>query len=92
MRQPTTNMSMAAIPYLRGELRQVGEGAPRLSHHSTRTETIECMSVSMLATQWSRCQKLQTFSPLSEFSAGTGVRRRHHFVSVNVSKATLMHD
>jgi hypothetical protein len=36
--------------------------------------------------------KLQTFSPLSEFSAGTGVRRRHHFVSVNVSKATLMHD
>jgi hypothetical protein len=31
--------------------------------------------------------KFQTFSPLSEFSTGTGVRRR-----VNVSKATLMHD
>jgi hypothetical protein len=67
MRQPTTNMSMAAIPYLSGELRQVGEGVPRLSHHSTRTETIECMSVSMLATQWSRCQNSRLFRRFRSF-------------------------
>jgi len=66
----------AAIPYLSGELRQVGEGVPRLAQVQKRNDRMyerEHAGYTM-----DRCPKLQTFSQLSEFFSRHRRSAPHH--------------